>query len=163
MANVLYVETTINAAIKLLFRDAGMYLYSSAAGQLDIVAGTLLQLGAAGDLELADGVDVIVGSSAGTKIGTATTQLLGFWNKTPVDQPSAYTQTYALADKTHAVSTFAAVAETASTQTTPFGYTTAAQADAIPRELNDLADDVVDLKQLVNSMIDDLQEMGLVG
>lgn len=86
---------------------------------------------------------------------------IGFFNITPVVRATAYTQTFATADKTHELSTFAAVVETASTQTTPFGYTTAAQADAIPVELNDLGDDVADLKALVNSVIDDLQAYGL--
>ena len=75
---------------------------------------------------------------------------------------STYTQTYSTADKTHANSTFAAVSETAATQTTPWGYGSAAQADAITVELNDLGDDVTDLKQLVNAIIDDLQSIGLI-
>ncbi|HPV97936.1 MAG TPA: hypothetical protein PLZ78_08930 [Spirochaetota bacterium] len=41
------------------------------------------------DITLSDGVDIAVGTTTGTKIGTATTQLLGFFNKTPVDQPAA--------------------------------------------------------------------------
>ena len=76
--------------------------------------------------------------------------------------PSAYTQTYSTADRTHAASTFAAVAETGVTQTTPFGFATAAQGDAISVELNDLGDDVIDLKQLVNALVDDLQSIGLI-
>ena len=76
--------------------------------------------------------------------------------------PSVYTQTYSTADKTHANSTFGAIAETGVTQTTPYGFATAAQGDAISVELNDLGDDVIDLKQLVNSLIDDLQSIGLI-
>ena len=40
-----------------------------------------------------DGVNIVVGSSSGTKIGTATTQKLAFWNSAPVTQPAtnAYT------------------------------------------------------------------------
>lgn len=52
-----------------------------------------------------DGVDVAVGSTSGTKIGTATTQKLGFFNATPVVQRSAYTQTYSTADRTVAAAT----------------------------------------------------------
>lgn len=37
----------------------------------------------------AAGENIILATSTGTKIGTATTQLLGFYNKTPVDQPAA--------------------------------------------------------------------------
>ena len=76
--------------------------------------------------------------------------------------PGAYTQTYATADRTHANSTFGAVAETAVTQTTPWGFATQAQGDAVSVELNDLGDDVTDLKQLVNALVDDLQSIGLI-
>ena len=39
-------------------------------------------------LHLADAGDITVGTTTGTKIGTATTQKLGFWDKTPVVQPT---------------------------------------------------------------------------
>ena len=40
-------------------------------------------------LTLGDAVDIALNTSTGTKIGTATGQKLGFWNVTPVIQPSA--------------------------------------------------------------------------
>jgi hypothetical protein len=40
-------------------------------------------------LHLADAGDITVGTTTGTKIGTATTQKLGFYNATPVVQPAA--------------------------------------------------------------------------
>lgn len=40
---------------------------------------------------LNDGANIAVGTSAGTKLGTATTQKLGFFNATPVVQPTATT------------------------------------------------------------------------
>jgi hypothetical protein len=42
--------------------------------------------------------DVVLGTTTGTKIGTATTQKIGFWNATPVVQPTA------VADATDAAS-----------------------------------------------------------
>lgn len=48
-------------------------------------------LSVADDFTIADGGNVIVGSTTGTKIGTATTQKIGFFNKTPVVQPTALT------------------------------------------------------------------------
>lgn len=39
-----------------------------------------------GNLQLLDGRNIIVGGTNGTKIGAATTQKLGFWNKTPAIQ-----------------------------------------------------------------------------
>ena len=86
---------------------------------------------------------------------------LGVFGIAPVARAGAYTQTFSTADKTPANSTFAAVAETAVTQTTPYGFASQAQGDAVSVELNDLGDDVADLKQLVNAIIDDLQAYGL--
>lgn len=40
-------------------------------------------------LTMAEGKNVAVGTTTGTKIGTGTTQKLGFWNVTPVVQPAA--------------------------------------------------------------------------
>ena len=51
-----------------------------------------------GGLTLADANDIAVGTTTGTKIGTATTQKLGFYNATPVVQPTA------VADATDAAS-----------------------------------------------------------
>lgn len=45
------------------------------------------------DQTLAEGVDIAVGTTTGTKIGTATSQKLGFWNVTPVVQPAANADT----------------------------------------------------------------------
>jgi hypothetical protein len=53
------------------------------------------------DVTLTDGVDFALGSTAGTKIGTATTQKVGFFNATPVVQPSAYTPTNVTTDRAY--------------------------------------------------------------
>ena len=42
-----------------------------------------------GLVSLLDSTDVQLGTGAGTKIGTATTQKMGFYNATPVVQPTA--------------------------------------------------------------------------
>ena len=38
------------------------------------------------DIMMADGENIILNTTTGTKIGTATTQKLGFYNATPVTQ-----------------------------------------------------------------------------
>jgi hypothetical protein len=48
-------------------------------------------------ITVSDGGNVVLGTTTGTKIGTATTQKLGFYNATPVVQPAA------VADATTAV------------------------------------------------------------
>ena len=41
-----------------------------------------------GTITIADGANIDVGSTNGTKIGLATTEKLGFWNATPIVQPT---------------------------------------------------------------------------
>ena len=77
-----------------------------------------------GSVGLAEAGNIVVGTTTGTKIGTATTQKLGFWNATPIVQPASASQ--------------AAVATTGATNVTPFGYTTSAQANAIVTLVNEI-------------------------
>jgi hypothetical protein len=42
-----------------------------------------------GNLEIADARNIVIGTTTGTKIGTATTQKLGFYDAVPVVQPAA--------------------------------------------------------------------------
>ena len=72
-------------------------MYSSAASTLDTDANTTQQFRiatttqltlTAGVLTAKDAFNLAVGTSTGTKIGTATTQKIGFWNTTPVVQPT---------------------------------------------------------------------------
>lgn len=102
-------------------------------------------------------VDRIVITTAGVRFETN----VGFFATTPVARAGAYTQTFATADKTHANATGASVVTTAVTQTSPFGYAGAAQGDAVATTINQIIVDLADLKQLVNSVIDDLQAYGL--
>jgi hypothetical protein len=116
-----------------------------------------------------DATNFACGSTKGLKIGTATTQKLAFFNSTPVVQGTAYTQTFATADKTHAARTATAltVADGAGTNDGTIGAITAdASVIAAVQELaamvNALIVDVADTASVVNSVVDDLQTFGLV-
>jgi hypothetical protein len=65
-------------------------LIASGAGNtpLDLTEGPITS----GTHTLADAANIVVGTTTGTKIGTATTQKIGFWNTTPVVQPSGANQ-----------------------------------------------------------------------
>lgn len=63
------------------------------------------------------------GNDDGTCLGQSATEKISFYGATPIVQRSGAAQ--------------AAVATTAATTTTPFGYTTAAQADAIVTLVNE--------------------------
>lgn len=72
---------------------ADVGLARSAAAKVVLTNGST----GAGSLVLRTGGNVeFATSGAGTKLGTATTQLLGFWNVTPVVQPSAIADADAL-------------------------------------------------------------------
>ncbi len=77
-----------------------------------------------GNVFITDAKNIILGTGTGTKIGTATGQKLAFHNSTPVIQRANSAQT--------------AVVTTAATQTTPYGFATQAQADAIVALVNEL-------------------------
>jgi hypothetical protein len=94
---------------------------------------------------------------------------VGFYGVTPATRPSAYTQTYSTADKTHAAPTAAtlSVADGAGTNDNTIGAITAdasviAAVQEIADEINKLVADVADVKQVVNSVIDDLQTLGIL-
>lgn len=62
-------------------------LIASGAGDtpLDLSGGAVT----CGTITLGDAKDIVVNATTGTKIGTATTQKIGFWNAAPAVQPAA--------------------------------------------------------------------------
>lgn len=64
------------------------------------------------------------GNSQGTVLGASATDKIGFYNATPVAQRAA--------------GSGAAVSTTAATQTTPWGFSTSTQANAIVTLLNEI-------------------------
>jgi hypothetical protein len=117
--------------------------------------------GTGGDVSLASGA-ATGGAEGSVKVQTVATGKVGFFNVTPVVRASAFTQTYATADRTHANPTASSVVTTGVTQTTPFGYVGAAQGDAVASTINQIIVDQADVKALVNSVIDDLQAYGIL-
>jgi len=81
-------------------------------------------------ITLSDSANITLNTATGTKIGTATTQKLGFYNATPVIQPSSVNQ--------------AAVTNTPSPSAGGFGYTSA-QATAIITLVNEIRTTLVNL------------------
>ena len=79
---------------------AGVHLADFAAdgvvrliGTTDLaVAGSVTSGAAEGNTTMGDGINFVFGTTTGTKIGTAITQKIGFFNATPVVQPAAAAQ-----------------------------------------------------------------------
>jgi len=93
---------------------------------------------------------------------TAVTAKIGFFGTAPADQPSAYTQTYATADKTIANPTCATMGDLGATQNTGWGASSEANFDKITTAIDQIIADNLDVRQGLNALIDDLQELGLV-
>lgn len=82
-------------ALKVLSSGTDEALNVSAKGSGNIVmnaTGTGITLMTTG-ITMADATNIVVNATTGSKIGTATTQKLGFFNATPVVQPVANTDT----------------------------------------------------------------------
>jgi len=106
-----------NVATRRILNNTGGFIFEVESGdtfQFDIGAGvtemslsaTILDL-QTNNLQLGSGSDIILSTTTGTKIGTGTTQLLAFYNATPVVQPTALTAE----DATAINSTYDAVEE----------------------------------------------------
>lgn len=95
-----YSATT--TAYKTVLANDG-YLYLNNAGNInilnDVATGTIKftaggsstvhwTINSNGNLEANNAINMVFGTTTGTKIGTATTQKIGFWNATPIVQPT---------------------------------------------------------------------------
>jgi hypothetical protein len=124
-------NTIVNADVSASAAIAGTKVAPDFGSQNVVTTGTL-DAGAttlAGALTLGNN-NIVAGTGAGVKIGTATTQKLGFYDATPIVRPAGAAQ--------------AAVATTGATDVTPFGYTEA-QANAIVALVNEMRSVLVNL------------------
>lgn len=124
-------------------------------------AGAAASFGAttfSGTVTLSD-VNLVLGTATGTKIGTAASQKLGFFNATPVVQSAAYTQTFATGTRTHAArtATTIATADAGIDLTAVVGLT-----NEIKGKVNALIADLASTAGVVNQILDDHQALGLL-
>ncbi len=94
--------------------------------------------------------------NGGVKLGDAVTDLIGFYGTAPVAQPSSAN------DAIVATAAIGAVGTTGSTTTTPFGYTTSTQADAIVTAINLVITRAGALTTLLNQIRADLISLGAI-
>jgi hypothetical protein len=97
-------------------------------------------------LTFADAVDLAFDTTTGTKIGTATTQKIGFFDATPVVQPAA------IADLT----------TTATTGTLPTADGTVTIADAAAPTVDELLEYCVELEAKLEAALAHLRTLGLI-
>lgn len=117
-------------------------------------------------------IDAGNASGAGSALIAGSTGQIGVFGATPASRTAAYTQTYSTADRTHANFTSATLTDssggTANTTVAAVVAGTDLTTNAtindnfadLTAQHNALRVDLEDLKQLVNSMIDDMQTYG---
>ncbi len=86
---------------------------------------------------------------------------VGFYGVTPATRPTAFTQTYSTATKTHSNPTAAAPGDLVATSG-GWGADSEVNFDKISTALDALVADMANVKQVVNQIIDDLQTEGLL-
>jgi hypothetical protein len=122
-----------------------------------------------GHLTFADAVNLIFGTTTGTQLGTSSSQKIGAYGATPVVRPSAYTQTYATASRTHSNPTAVTVTDNSggSADTTLQAIGASYSQTEVRNNFADLAAqhnavvaDLANVKQVLNQVLDDLQLIG---
>jgi hypothetical protein len=140
-----------DAVNRFLFTVGGLMQWSDGTNTADVQ----LNRSAAGVLRVSTG-DFHV-SNVLRHLGST----LGFYNVAAVARPTGYTQTYATASRTHANIT-ASNPPAGGTGATAGAYDTAANRNAMITSLTNVIADVANVKQVLNSVIDDLQANGLL-
>lgn len=112
---------------------------------------------------------VLTGSYPNPGLGTITGALthtgttVGFFGKTPAERPSAYTITYSSSSRTLPATTSVPVSTSSPLNVGAlYAYGTAAQAEAIPANINALHEDLEATKKVLAQVIKDLQANGLM-
>jgi hypothetical protein len=114
---------TLGTTTKILFTDANAFIHASASGALVLQGTTSTTVGVAGNI-------IVGGGGTGTiQIGSASTQLVGFYGTTPIVRPAACTT--ALTAITHTAPGTPDYAIQNVTNVTPFGFVTADEANTV--------------------------------
>lgn len=127
-----------------------------------------------GNKSLNDGANIVLGTTTGSKIGTAVTQKLGFFNAPPVVQPAGAGQVSAAAQTQDSLTnntggtistTLAAITAPASNATTSLTADMTAVRNALASIADQLAKirtDVANIKTLQNAKRTALVDLGII-
>jgi hypothetical protein len=115
-------------------------------------SAALIAVSAAGDVTLAGGVDVALDSTTGSKLGTGSTQRLGFWGATPTQRPASADQAAVAMNITDGEFTALTIPDTYST----------GEFVTFRGKCEELADDVRAHETLLNSLRSALVNAGII-
>lgn len=84
----LFGGNTIAASNATTFTNYATFRISGPSAGTNVTLTNAWALSLGGSLVIDDAYNIAVGSTTGAKIGTATSQKIGFWNATPIAQPT---------------------------------------------------------------------------
>jgi hypothetical protein len=156
------LQTAPGAIDTVTFESVDGINWLGSPGPAQPAAGSFTSITASGNATITGTLGV---TGATTATSLALSGHFGANGSAAVGKSSAYTKTYSTQGRTIPVATAAGVATTGSAASTGtvYGYTTSAQADAIPVAVNALEADVLALKQLIVALVVDLQAVGIAG
>lgn len=163
MTNVFFGKGMINAT------PTAWTLNGTGGSGTNIAGGALQIAGGKGTGNAAGGSVKIQASTAGasgTTLQTLATvaefgpATIGFYGVTPVTRPTAYTQTYSTADRT--LGAYTADDESVAYTGAADGEAQLADLNALRTAYENLRAFVEDIAQMLNSVTDDLQSVGLL-
>jgi len=105
-------------------------------------------------LTISDGQNIVLNTTTGTKIGTATSQKLGFYNATPVVQPTALTSQFTTLTFTQPGSPDYAIQDLTNAGS-PYGFVTSDEAQTVLKV-------IANLQTRVSQLETKLQSLGLL-
>ena len=111
-------------------------------------------------LALGEGGNITIGGNTGSQIGQSGSKI-GFFGVPAAVRPSVLTQTYATASAIHAAMVSIAM-PAGGTGVAAGGWSSAANRDAAITAFANLRTDVINLKNFVNQLVDQLQGLGLL-
>ena len=112
------------------------------------IVGSVGLLKAGGTLN--EGANIVGGTTTGTKIGTATNQKFGFYNATPIIQPTSLTAKLTLITHTAPVTPDYAIQDL--TDTSPFGFVTKDEGNSVLKVIENLQTRVDELETKLQSL-----------
>lgn len=147
IAQLTALTATPDATDELVISDGGV------TKKISVTNLTAATLGLSGTKTVFDGVNFAIGVTTGTKIGTETTQKIGFWNATPVVQPASANQAAAAAQTQDTLtnSTGGTVSTTLAAIAAGAAYTQADMA-AVKNALASLASQLAKIKTDVTNI-----------
>lgn len=168
-ANEIRVPTNLADALSLESTAGDIVVVDTTTGAVAITITTSAAAGLtlAGHVTVGDAKNVILNATTGTKIGTATGQKLGFWNATPVVQPTHVTDPAAtaqdLTDNTGGTASGAGAIANLADGTTYANDHAAIENNfsTIVAEYNKLKDDVEANNSAIDSILSQLADTGM--